>query len=176
MAMNLIIDTLDRTARARGDAPALKYKQDRRWQTTSWREYREQIRLAARALIAIGVTPGEHVTIIGFNCPEWFVADVGAIAAGAIPAGIYTTNTPEQCQYVAAHCQARVVFAENAEQLAKFTAIREQLPDLLTIVVMHGEPDVADAISWKQFLSMGQDVPDEALDERIAAQKPDDVC
>ena len=31
----------------------------------------------ARALIALGVAPGEHVTIIGFNCAEWFIADLG---------------------------------------------------------------------------------------------------
>ncbi len=171
-----IIDALDRTARARGDNPALRRKRDGNWETTSWREYRAQIRLAGRALIALGVEPGDHLVILGYNCPEWFVADIGAIAAGAIPAGIYTTNTSEQCQYIAEHCDARVAFVENDVQLAKFRAARDQLPNLATIVLMHGQPDAGDVISWTQFLALGASIPEERLDARLAAQHADDVC
>ncbi len=171
-----IIDALERTAASRADLPALYRKRNGTWDSITWREYRRQIRQAARALIALGVGPGEHVTIIGFNCAEWFVADIAAIAAGAIPAGIYTTNTPEQCQYIAEHCAARVAFVENAEQLAKFLAIRDQLPALKAIVVMHGEPDVDDVLSWPEFLAIGDGVGEDALEQRIAAQRPDDVC
>jgi long-subunit acyl-CoA synthetase (AMP-forming) len=171
-----IIDALDRTAGARCDNPALRRKRDGQWDTTTWREYREQVRLAGRALIALGVEPGEHVVILGYNCPEWFVADIGAIAAGAIPAGIYTTNTPEQCRYIAAHCDARVAFVENDAQLAKFRAVRDQLPALQALVMMHGQPDDDDVMSWAQFLELAASIPDERLDARIAAQQPDDVC
>ncbi|MDB4873659.1 MAG: Long-chain-fatty-acid--CoA ligase [Gemmatimonadetes bacterium] len=171
-----VLDAFERTARAGGSTPALRRKLSIMWDTISWAEYHRDVRLAGRALIALGVSPGEHVTIIGYNCPEWFIADIGAIAAGAIPAGIYTTNTAEQCQYVAHHCEARVAFVENAEQLAKFRAVREQLPHLLAIVVMHGEPENGDALSWKSFLALGETVADERLDARIAAQQLDDVC
>jgi long-subunit acyl-CoA synthetase (AMP-forming) len=171
-----IIDAFDRTAAARAEHPALYSRRNGRWEPTTWREYRQQVRLAARALIALGVEPGNHVTIIGFNSAEWFVADIGAIAAGAIPAGIYTTNTAEQCQYIAEHCEARVAFVENAEQLAKFRAVRDQLPHLQAIVVMNAEPDGDDAISWRQFLALGMSVPEEKLEERLNAQKPDDTC
>lgn len=174
--MGLIIESFERSAQARGHAPALHYKQDGRWVAIGWPQYRADVRRAARALIALHVAPRDHVTIIGFNCPEWFIADVGAIAAGVIPVGIYTTNTAEQCQYVAAHCEARVAFVENDEQLAKFRAVRGSLPALHTIVLMHGTPDAADVISWPQFLALGEGVPEEALDARIAAQRPGDVA
>jgi len=171
-----ISSTFERNALARPTAPALHSRTRGQWETLSWREYREQVRLAARALMALGVAPREHVTIIGFNCLPWFVADLGAIVAGAIPAGIYTTNTAEQCQYVAEHCAARVAFVENAEQLAKFRAIRHQLPALAAIVVMREEPDGNDALSWTRFLELGSRVDEAALDARIAAQQADDVC
>ncbi len=35
--------------------------------------------------------------IIGFNSPEWFIAELGAIMAGGLAAGIYTTNLPDVC-------------------------------------------------------------------------------
>jgi long-subunit acyl-CoA synthetase (AMP-forming) len=171
-----VIDALDRTARAHANNPALRRKRDDAWETTTWREYREQVRLAGRALIALGVAPGEHVAILGYNCPEWFVADIGAIAAGAIPAGIYTTSTPEQCRYIAEHCAARVAFVENDAQLAKFRAVRDQLPNLSAIVLMHGQSDADDVIPWVRFLELGASVPDSRLDERLAAHHADDVC
>jgi long-subunit acyl-CoA synthetase (AMP-forming) len=174
--MGSIIDVFERTARARGNAPALRYKQDGRWETIMWPQYREQVRAAARSLIALGVRPGDHVTIIGFNCPEWFIADLGAVAARAVPAGIYTTNTPEQCQYVATHCDARVAFVENAEQLTKFRVVRETLPALRAIVLMHGEPDGDDVISWRQFLALSNTIPEKDLESRLADHRPDDVC
>src|SRR6476660_4446438 len=99
-----VTDAFNRTALARPDKPALHVKRNGHWETISWREYHTQVRRAGRALISLGVKPHEHVTIIGYNCPEWFAADLAAIAAGAIPAGIYTTNTAEQCQYIAQHC------------------------------------------------------------------------
>jgi len=171
-----VTDVLDRTVIANAERPAYRVKKNGTWETTTWQQYREQVRRAARGFTALGLEPGGYVTIIGANCPEWFVADIGAIAAGGIPAGIYATNTAEQCQYIAKHCDAQIAVVENAEQLAKFRAIRTQLPNLRAIVQMHGTPDGNDAKSWQQMLDAGNAVTDAQLDARIAAQKPDDVC
>ena len=171
-----IIDAFLRNVETRPDAPALHFTRSGQWVSINWREYGEQVRLAAKALIALGMAPGEHVTIIGFNCVEWFVADLAAIAAGAIPAGVYTTNTPEQCQFVAHHCSARVAFVEDAEQLAKFREVRHRLPSLEAVVVMRETADAGDALSWSAFLELGRTVDERVLDARIEAQHQDDVC
>jgi long-subunit acyl-CoA synthetase (AMP-forming) len=171
-----VTDTLDRTAATYADRPALRVKRNGQWHATTWREYRDQVRLAARGFMALGLQPGQCITILGYNCPEWFMADLGAIAAGAIPAGIYTTNTAEQCKYIAAHCEARIAVVENAEQLAKFRAVRHELPSLRAIVQMHGESSDADVLSWAQLLERGQEISEAQLDARIAAQTIDDVC
>src|SRR5947207_3849354 len=134
-----VMDVLDRTVRSHGPKPALRVKRNGAWHTITWDEYHKQVRQVARALIALGTQPGRGVAIIGYNCPEWFFADIGAIYAGAVPAGIYTTSSPEQCEYIAAHCEAAVVFVDDREQLDKFLAVRSRLPALKTIVLMHGE-------------------------------------
>ena len=171
-----VTDVLDRTAGAYSDRPALRVKRNGDWQATTWREYRDRVRLAARGFMALGLERRECITILGYNCPEWFIADLGAIAAGGIPAGIYTTNTPEQCRYIAAHCDARIAVVENAEQLAKFRAVRHELPALRAIVQMQGEPDGDDALAWRQLLEMGARVPEAELGDRLAEQHPEDVC
>ncbi|HVX38717.1 MAG TPA: AMP-binding protein [Gemmatimonadaceae bacterium] len=171
-----VMDAFERTARTCGDQPALRAKRAGRWTEITWRAYRDQVRRAARALIALGVAPGDCVTIIGYNCPEWFIADVATIAAGGVPAGIYTTNTPEQCQYIADHCEARVAFVEDEEQLAKFLRIRASLPRLAAIVLMHGAAPDASVLSWAEFLARGEATPERELDARLAGQQEDDVC
>lgn len=71
------------------------------WISTSWQEYYDQSCAFAKSLISIGFEPHRSVNIIGFNSPEWFVADLGAIFAGGLAAGIYTTNLADSCHYIA---------------------------------------------------------------------------
>jgi long-subunit acyl-CoA synthetase (AMP-forming) len=176
--LSLVHQVLDKTAEQYGDWPALKVKRNGDWHTFTWREYRHNSRLVARGLMALGLTPGKGLAIIGYNCAEWFFADVGAILAGGVPAGIYTTSSPEQCQYIAHHCEAPVVIVEDKAQLVKFQQVWGDCPHLKHIVIMHGGSDVHDrrVLTWAQLLNKADEVPESALEARLAAQKPNDVC
>ncbi|MGE0455715.1 MAG: long-chain fatty acid--CoA ligase [Vicinamibacteria bacterium] len=168
---------LDSAARAFAERPALAVREGDGWRTTSWAEYRQQVRLAARGLIALGVAPSQGVALIGRNRPEWVTANLAAIAAGARPAGIYVTSAPEQCRYVVEHCEAEVAIVENEAFLRTFEALRERLPRLRTIVVMDPPAALrAGLMPWRALLERGCSVPESALDERLAAQAPDDVA
>jgi long-subunit acyl-CoA synthetase (AMP-forming) len=171
-----VMDVLERTARSYGPRPAIRVKRSGSWRTYSWDEYRQQARQVARALMALGTPRGAGVCIIGYNCPEWFIADIGAIYAGAMPAGIYTTSSPEQCHYIASHCEAPVVFVEDQEQLGKFIAVRDRLPALKALVLMQGESSQPGVYSWGKFLELGIRTSEQELDKRVAAQNPDDVA
>ena len=166
-------------AQAKPGEPALRQKIGGVWKDTSWSDYHRDIRLAARGLIALGLEPKRGVSLIGFNCTQWLIGNVAAIYAGGVPVGIYTTSTPPQCKYIAGHSDSNVVIVENQEQLAKLLGIRDELPLLKAIVMMRGEPSAEQSgvYSWKQLLAKGEaEVSDAQLDERIAAQSPDDVC
>jgi long-subunit acyl-CoA synthetase (AMP-forming) len=171
-----VMEVFEQTAKKNAERPALRYKQGDQWRTTSWADYRKQVRAAAKSMIKLGLEPKKGVSIIGFNCPQWAIADIAAIYAGAAPAGIYTTNSPEQCQYVADHSESQIVVVENREQLDKFKQVRDQLPHLKAIVMMFGDDDDADVHSWTEFMDLGKDVSDDDLDARIEAQDADDVC
>jgi long-subunit acyl-CoA synthetase (AMP-forming) len=171
-----VMDVLERTARSNGSKSALRVKRPGGWKTYSWNEYRQQVRQVARALIAIGTPPKSGICIIGYNCPEWFFADVGSIYAGAMPAGIYTTSSPEQCEYIAKHCDASVVFVENKTQLDKFLQVRDRLPNLKALVLMQGEANQPGVYSWVKFLELGLNTAEQDLERRIAAQTADDIA
>ena len=87
-----------------------------------------------KAFIKLGLKPGHGVGIIGFNSPEWFLADLGGVFAGGLATGIYPTNSAEACQYVLGHCRANILVVEDQKQLAKILTIRDKLPQLLHII------------------------------------------
>jgi len=177
----MVNEVLGETAKRYGDRPALRVKRDGSWRTTTWSGYLRDVRRAARALIGLGVQPGKGIAIIGYNSPEWLVADVGSIFAGAVPAGIYTTNTPEQVRYITDHCEAKVAFADTAQQVEKFVVEQERLPCLEVVVQMLGRPAEAKrgrlrVMAWDEFLKLGDETSESELEARLAAQTPDDVC
>jgi long-chain acyl-CoA synthetase len=155
-------------AETRPTAIAYQAKVNGRLQPTTWRGYADQVRLAARALLALGLPRGGKVALLGFNRPEWVVLDHAAMMAGGAAAGIYTTCSAEEVQYIVHHSEAVVVLVEDAAQLAKIKAKREQLPLLKAIVMMRGVTATGpDVLTWEDFLVKGEGVADAALDERI---------
>jgi long-subunit acyl-CoA synthetase (AMP-forming) len=171
-----VMEVFDGVVERKRDEPALKWKQGSAWKTKTWGEYSDEVRNAAKAMIALGLEPGKGVSIIGFNCVQWVVADIAAIFAGGRPAGIYTTNSPEQCEYVTSHAEAQIVVCEDADQLAKFMQVRDKLPEVKAFILMRGDSSEDDVYSWPELLDKGKEVDDAELQARIDAQKPDDVC
>ncbi len=176
MEKRTVMEVMRNTVDKFGSGIALKNKINGQWEETTWQAYYDQIRTTARAFMALGLEAGNAINIIGDNCPQWFISDMAAIFAGAIPGGIYATSSPEQCLYIAGHSGAGIVVVEDAGQLAKIKEIKDDLPDLKAIVMMNGSDDDDQVFSWKDLPKIAEKVSDEALDERVAAQNPDDCC
>lgn len=171
-----VMQVFEKTADKFGDKTALRVKRGGTWKETSWRSYRDEVRLAAKAFIKLGLEPGRGVSIVGANCPQWHIADLAAIYAGGRPAGVYTTNSAEQCKYVASHSETEIAIVENEVQLAKFLEIRDELPNFKAIVLMYGDSSEDNVYAWPEFLKLGEEVDNAELDTRIDAQDPDEVC
>jgi long-subunit acyl-CoA synthetase (AMP-forming) len=171
-----ILEILEATTRAHAERPAMARRRGGAWERTSWRSYRDAVRQAARALVALGVQPGQGVVILACNRPEWFVTNLAAISAGARPAGIYTNSTPEQCRYITEHAEAAVAVVENREALERLQGAGGRPAGLRAVVLMEGEAGEGDVLAWADFLGRG-DVSHEAeLDRRAAAAAAGDVA
>ncbi|MBZ0129565.1 MAG: long-chain fatty acid--CoA ligase [Rhodobacteraceae bacterium] len=175
-----IAAAFERAVDMRGKRVALRSKDRGLWQAFSWRDYGEQVRRIALALIGRGFQPHDRACILADNCPEWFFADMAVITAGGISAGIYATNSPEQTAYVINDCQARVVFVENEEQLDKVLQTRADLPSLEWIVVfdMEGLADFSDPMVISLADLTGADDAASGAEwlRRIAAVRPGDTA
>uniref|UniRef100_A0A8C6UI25 long-chain-fatty-acid--CoA ligase n=1 Tax=Neogobius melanostomus TaxID=47308 RepID=A0A8C6UI25_9GOBI len=161
-----------------GDHPALVSKKDGQWVTLTYRQYYEQCRAAAKSFLKLGLERYHGVGILGFNTAEWLIADIGCIFAGGLAAGIYTTNSPEACQYVAANCEANVVVVEDKKQLDKILQVKDQLPHLKAIVQYKGDlhQRAPFLYTWDEFMKLGEDVPNEQLNAVIDSLRANECC
>lgn len=152
---------------------AYRVRTDEGWRATSWAQYAEQVRTASRALLSLGVGPADRVAILGFNRPEWAIMAFGAMALGAIPAGIYWTSSTRDIEYILNHSQARVLLVESRAQLDKVLAGRPSAA-LQKIVFMQGEAGTPEVMSWAQFMSAGRGQPElnQALEGHLASIRP----
>lgn len=158
-----------------GDAPAWWSRHGEDWRCTSWAQVAADVRTAARALISLGLEPGDRVCILGFNRPAWVTGDVAAMAAGGVPAGIYETCSAEEVVWIARHAEAGVIFVEDHQQLAKLLDDGAELPDLRHLVLFPGAAPTDDprVLSWEAFLARAADTPDAELDARLSALEDD---
>ncbi len=114
--------------RERGDKVAMREKTLGIWRAISWREYGERARHVGLGLVALGLRPGDVVSIIAENRPEWLYADLGTMTVAGVTNGIYTTDSARQVEYIVNDSGSRFFFAENEEQLDKILEVRTQLP------------------------------------------------
>ena len=99
------------------------------------------------------------------------------MAAGGVPAGIYTTNSPAECKYILGHSEAPIVLLEDADQWAKIEEIRSELPTLKHVVMMKGvEIDDPMAMTWDEFMAKGSDVADSDLQSRLDSLEMDQLA
>ena len=165
------------------DNVALREKDFGIWQETTWREYWEVVLDAAHGLLALGVDPGDRVSIHSEDRPEWVILDLAAIAVRGITVGLYPTNPAAEVQYLLSDSGAEIHLAEDQEQADKVMEVIDTLPDLRKII--HVEPrgfrkwrDDDRFIFWDDFIELGRQHRAEnsgAVEERMAEATAEDI-
>lgn len=97
---------------------ALRFWRNGQWDELSYAGLGSAVHEIAGGLLALGIRRGERVSILSGTRPEWTLADLGALCAGAVVAPIYPSDSPEECEYILKHAESRIVFCEHGRQLA----------------------------------------------------------
>ena len=144
------------------------------WTDLSYPELHARVRALAHGLISLGVEPGDRVAILARTRAEWTQADLAILLAGATLVPIYETNSADEVAYVLEHSCARVVFCEDAGQVAKLRAA-DGTGAVEQAIVMDGGD--GDGVAFADLLARGAAGGDDAeLDARRAAIGPDDLA
>ncbi|MCG6880443.1 MAG: AMP-binding protein [Deltaproteobacteria bacterium] len=165
-----------------GDRTAMRKKEYGLWRDISWNNYYEQASCVGASLISMGLEKGDCVSIIGDNCPEWVIIDMGVQCAGGTAVGVYATNAWPQVEYVIGNSDSEFFFVENEEQLDKWFQFRDKVPHLKKVIVWdleglrHFEDEMV--MTFDEILEMGRGLlgkDSQPFESRMAQVLPEDV-
>ncbi|MFC6010010.1 FadD3 family acyl-CoA ligase [Nocardia lasii] len=152
-----------------------------RW---TWAELLDQVRVAARALIACGVSPGDRVAMWAPNTHHWVVAALGAQSVGAALVPLNTRYVVGEAVDVLARVEAKALFVAGP-----FLG-RDRAAELLgaggvdvgvVVVIPVEESDATDSsesptlLSWSDFLGRAASVPVDVGEAAAGNVSPEDI-
>jgi len=121
-------------AREFGSEIALREKDLGLWKVFTWNDYQSRVHDFALGLVELGLGRGDVVGIIGDNRPDWVAAEIASHAIGAMSLGLYRDVLDEEAAYLLNYGEARLVFAEDEEQVDKLLGLADRAPHLKHIV------------------------------------------
>ncbi len=139
---------MQHNARAMGDQPAMREKNLGIWKTYTWSRYAQEVHDFALGLAALGFKRGDKLGIIGNNLPKLYWAQLAAQCVGGTAVPVYQDAIAKELAYVLRHSEAKIIAAEDQEQVDKILSIREELPELEHLIYCdpRGMTDYDDAI------------------------------
>jgi long-chain acyl-CoA synthetase len=179
MGANTIVARFSERVRGNPEGVALRYRRGGPWIDITWRGYGEAVRRAGKGLIALGFAPGDVMSLLSTNRPEWHFADIACLSTGGVTAPIYTTNSPEQVAYIVGHSDSKIACVENPDQLQKVLKMRSDLPNLKKVVVIEGYEGDADGdlvMTWDELLTAGDAIEDARYDELASNIDPENLA
>jgi long-chain acyl-CoA synthetase len=104
------------------------------FQDFSSHEFFAQIRALSLGLQALGVGRGDRVGLVCESRPEWSVADLAIMTAGAVTVPVYPTLSAAQTEFILVDAGVKVVVVSDDVQLAKLREIASGLPAVTTVI------------------------------------------
>ncbi|MEO7943376.1 MAG: AMP-binding protein, partial [Marmoricola sp.] len=149
------------------------------WSTVSWKATGEKVDKIAAGLLALGLEPQQRVGIASGTRVEWIFADLAVMCAGGATTTVYPSTHAADVAYILSDSECRVVFAEDASQIAKLKEHRSELPQLDKVVVFDGPADEDWVITLDDLSALGDKHLAEhphAVDDAIKAIEPDHLA
>ena len=163
-----------------GERAALLHKINGAYREISWREVAETVREVAAGLLDLGVKSGDRVAIMAYNRPEWLVADLAIMSAGAITVPIYHTSTRTQSDYILKKGGVDIAFVARSEKAAMLTTCDAAIKTIISLDPVGVDTAGGCATDFNDLRMRGREVLASGrvkeLDNRTKGIKPDDCA
>jgi acyl-CoA synthetase (AMP-forming)/AMP-acid ligase II len=134
------------------------------------------------SFISLGINPGDRVAVWAPNLWEWIPVALGLQSVGAVLVPLNTRYKGREASYILRRSGARALvtmagFLGNDYVSLLRDALDEEnsLPSLETTVVLRDENPPEGTLGWSEFLSIGENIGIEEVEQRAAAVRPDDL-
>ncbi|MCL1853847.1 MAG: AMP-binding protein [Peptococcaceae bacterium] len=181
---------LDRVAEEFPDQPAFDYTTLD--YTRTYREFRDDVDVFARALIALGVKKGDKVAIWATNVPAWFITFWATTKIGAVLVTVNTAYKIYETEYLLRQSDTHtLVMIDGYKDANYIEIIRKICPELVAHTpgeplhakglpflrhVISVETPVPGCLTWEQVLARAGETPAAALRQRMSMMNRHDVC
>jgi long-chain acyl-CoA synthetase len=163
-----------------GGKPFLWAKRGDVYQSISWAEAASQASRLSRGLRSLGIEPGDRVGLVSENRPEWIVADMAIIAAGAITVPAYTTNTVEDHRHILSNSGCRAVIVSTEALAHRVMPAADQISNIENIItideIKRGQLSHAEIHYWEEMLERGAAQPDDVAEIVSKVGRDDIAC
>jgi long-chain acyl-CoA synthetase len=122
----------------------------RKYINRNYSEVSLRVRKIASYLISAGLKPGERVAIISNSRCEWMEADLAILSAGGVSVSVYQSLLTHDIAYILHDSEAKMVFAENEEQVSK---LREISTKPFAIPAIEGRTSCSADINIKKIIT-----------------------
>jgi long-chain acyl-CoA synthetase len=139
------------------------------WTPMSVQAFADEATAVAKGLVALGIEPGDRVSIMSRTRYEWTLLDVATWLAGAIPVPVYETSSSDQVEWILSDAGVRLAVVETTAHATLTESVRERLPDL-------GEVLTIDEGAISRLIAEGAGVADAEIERRSALATADDVA
>jgi long-chain acyl-CoA synthetase len=156
-APNIAVQFRDRVNKS-PDGEAYRYPaaDGEPWLSLTWKETGEKVEKLAAGLLSLGIQSEQRVGIASGTRVEWILADLAVMCAGGATTTVYPSTMAEDVAYILSDSECHVVFAEDAEQVAKLKSHRTELPHLEKVVVFDGPSDGDWVIGLDELSALGE--------------------
>ena len=162
------------------EKPMLWSKQGERWTPLSRGEIERAVRALSGGLRALGLEAGERVVLVAENRPEFLIADLAIMAAGAITVPAYTTNTEADHAHILEDSQAAMAIVSTDKLAQRLLPPASDAPDLRLAITMEElvtRPEhCPDLQHWDTVISLGRDREDESETPAGGTSRDDVAC
>ncbi len=170
---------LIKNAKESGDRTAMREKHFGIWQPFSYKKYLTITSEFAGGLKKLGLGKNDAIVIIGDNRPEWLWAQLAIQGIGGYSVGLYQDAPADEIGYVFTLSEAKLVVAEDQEQVDKIMSIRDELPQLKHIIY-HDSKGLVDykvegLQAFDEICDMGRDTASE-FETWSKETSPDDIA
>lgn len=182
-------DVLDRICEEFPDQYAFRYTELD--YTRTYPEFRDDVDMFAKALLAMGVKKGDHVAIWATNVPQWYLTFWSAAKIGAVVVTVNSAYKIHEAEYLLSQSDTHTLVMIDGFKDSDYIKIineicpelkdcepgelnSERLPALKNVITVESEQP--GCFTWDQMEDLAKNIPDTVLDSIRQTISKDDVC
>ena len=138
------------------------------WVPVTYRQFLDEIYALARGFVGMGVKPGDTIGLMAHTSYEWTLFDFAIQFAGGHAIPIYETSATDQAEWIISDSGISMVIVENPAMRNVVEPLVGKIDSLQKVWTISDD-------AQGKITALGKGVDQATIDERIDAQKADDL-